>query len=97
MPKLFQHKHLGYKENFFTSSMNFIMIIFFKFHYIYNHKITKYHVFCQKLSDYLKAYIESKRLSPLNAGSSSNLNKEQTSELTGHLEKNTYDKVGQIC
>lgn len=47
--------------------------------------------------DYLKAYIESKRLSPLNAGSSSNLNKEQTSELTGHLEKNTYYKVGQIC
>ena len=47
--------------------------------------------------DYLKAYIESKRLSPLNTGSNSNLNNKQTNELTKYLEKNTYDKVEQIC
>ena len=47
--------------------------------------------------DYLKAYIESKRLSPLNTGSNSNLNNKQTNALTEHLEKNTYDKVEQIC
>ena len=47
--------------------------------------------------DYLKAYIESKRLCPLNTGSNSNLNNKQTNELTKHLEKNTYDKVEQIC
>jgi transposase len=47
--------------------------------------------------DYLKAYIESKRLSSLNMGSSSNLNNKQTNALTEHLEKNTYDKVEQIC
>ena len=38
-----------------------------------------------------------KRLSSLNTGSSSNLNNKQTNELTEHLEKNTYDKVEQIC
>ena len=37
--------------------------------------------------DYLKAYIESKRLSPLNTGSNSNLNNKQTNALTEHLEK----------
>jgi transposase len=47
--------------------------------------------------DYLKAYIESKRLSSLNTGSNSNLNNKQTNALTEHLEKNTYDKVEQIC
>ena len=47
--------------------------------------------------DYLKAYIESKRLCPLNTGSNSNLNNKQTNELTKYLEKNTYDKVEQIC
>ena len=47
--------------------------------------------------DYLKAYIESKRLSPLNTGSNSNLKNKQTNALTEHLEKNTYDKVEQIC
>ena len=47
--------------------------------------------------DYLRAYIESKRLSSLNIGSSSNLNNKQTNALTEHLEKTTYDKVEQIC
>ena len=54
MPKLFQHKHLGYKENFFTPSMNFIIIFFLKLHYIYNHEICKNILFCQKLSLYKK-------------------------------------------
>lgn len=47
--------------------------------------------------DYLKAYTESKRLSSLNAGSTSNLSNKQSNELAEHLEENTYDKVEQIC
>lgn len=47
--------------------------------------------------DYLKAYIESKRVSSLNVGSKSNLTTEQTNALVKHIEENTYDKVEQIC
>jgi len=47
--------------------------------------------------DHLSSYIEEERLEPCNGGSSSKLNKLQTSNLIEHLESDTYDKVSEIC
>jgi len=46
---------------------------------------------------YLHAYIEEKKLSHANGGSSSHLDEKQTWELVRHLESTTYDKVLDIC
>lgn len=46
---------------------------------------------------HLNEYFEEEKLSPENGGSTSKLDDEQTEKLILHLEKNTYQKVSDIC
>lgn len=51
----------------------------------------------ETVHDHLDDYNRLKKLSPLNGGSSSQLNVAQTNELIAHLEQHTYTKVSDIC
>ena len=46
---------------------------------------------------HIREYIEKSKLKPLNGGSESKLDEDQTSELVSHLETSTYLKVSDIC
>lgn len=51
----------------------------------------------QTVRQHLRDYQESKKLKPANGGSSPKLNREQTAELTQHLDNKLYAKIKDIC
>lgn len=51
----------------------------------------------ETVHDHIEDYKHVQKLKPINGGSRSDLNKEQTAQLVQHLEANTYIKVVSIC
>ena len=51
----------------------------------------------ETISTHIEAYVKEKKISIKTGGSESKLNKVETEDLIGHIEKNTYLKVSSIC